>query len=248
MAEKLKKGDFVEVEYDGFLKETNIMFDSTDEKKAKENHIYSENAKYGSVTICIGENQLLGKLDDSLIDADVGSEKTVHLAAENAFGKKDAKLLRIVPISVFKKEQIQPMPGLQVSVDGMFGIIKSVSGGRVIVDFNHPLSGKDVYYKIKADRIISDDSEKISSFVSVSLDLPKSIIGIKVEEGTADIKLPFKLPSQIADKLEESVKRLIKIQKITFTEEKQEKEPSSEEKKDTHGRDSNDPHYGHNHE
>ena len=47
-------------------------------------------------------------------------------------------------MSAFKKENITTQPGLQITVDEAVGMVKTVSGGRVIVDFNHPLSGKDI--------------------------------------------------------------------------------------------------------
>ncbi|EFK97351.1 peptidylprolyl isomerase FKBP-type, partial [sediment metagenome] len=47
------------------------------------------------------------------------------------------------------KDSIRPMPGLPVNIDGMYGIIRTVAGGRVIVDFNHPLSGKEIVYNSK---------------------------------------------------------------------------------------------------
>ena len=38
-------------------------------------------------------------------------------------------------------------------LDNMTGIIKSATGGRVIVDFNHPLSSKDLAYNVKVNKI-----------------------------------------------------------------------------------------------
>ena len=62
----IKKGDFVEVEYTGKTKTDKIVFDTTDEKTAKKSDIHSERMEYGPVVVCIGENQILGGLDEEL--------------------------------------------------------------------------------------------------------------------------------------------------------------------------------------
>ncbi len=49
---KLKIKDFVEIEYTGTVKEDNIIFDTTDEKVAKENNFYSKDVSYGPIIVC----------------------------------------------------------------------------------------------------------------------------------------------------------------------------------------------------
>ena len=134
----INKHDFLELEYSGKIKDTDDVFDTTVEKVAKDNNIFNSNIKYGPVIICVGEHQVITGLDEELIGKDLG-KYTINIPMEKAFGKKDGKLLKLIPLRKFKKEKIQPMPGLQVQVDESTGIVKTVSGGRVIVDFNHPL-------------------------------------------------------------------------------------------------------------
>ena len=59
---KLKKTDFVEIEYTAST--DNQVFDTTDEKLAKENDL--EGSSYGPITICIGEGLVLPGLDKAL--------------------------------------------------------------------------------------------------------------------------------------------------------------------------------------
>ena len=124
-------------------------------KVAKEAGVFSEKAKYEPIIICLGEKQVIPGLDEQLIDKDFG-EYTFEISAEKGFGKKDPKLLQLVPMSVFKKQNIVPQVGLQVNVDNSFGVVRTAGGGRIIVDFNHPLSGKDLVYDIKLNKIVSD--------------------------------------------------------------------------------------------
>src|SRR3989338_7931190 len=145
---KTKEKDFVEIDYVGRIKESNQIFDLTDKALAKKNNIYNENAKYGSRIICLGENQILPTIDKFLIDKEVGENYTLELKPEDSFGKKDSNLIKIVPSDILKKQKINPFPGLQIHAGGLIGTIRSVSGGRVTIDFNHPLAGKNLVYDI----------------------------------------------------------------------------------------------------
>ena len=154
MAEIIKKHDFVELEYTGKLKDSGMIFDTTDEGIAKKENIYNKNMIYGALVICVGEAQILKGLDEQLEGKEIGKQITVDISPEQGFGKKDASLLKLVPMTLFKKQDIMPMPGLQVNIDGAIGTIRTVTGGRIIVDFNHPLSGKYLIYEVKVNKKI----------------------------------------------------------------------------------------------
>lgn len=217
----LKKHDFVEIEYTGRLKEGNIIFDTTDEKTAKENDIHNKNMVYGPVIVCLGEKQIIKGLDDNLIGKEKG-KYTIELKPEDAFGKKDAKLLKLVPMSSFRKENINPMPGLQVSIDGLLGIVRTATGGRVIVDFNHPLSGKDIIYDVNVKRIVTDDKEKVKGYIELQTGLKD--IKVDVKDKKADIKTKKELPEQARDILIKKLKELVKLDDIKFSVEGSEKQ------------------------
>ena len=140
----VKYHDFVEIEYTGRTKDDNSIFDTTEEKVAKENGVYDKHVSYSPVIVCIGQNNILKALDDQMIGKETGKEYVFEISSEEAFGKRDAKLIQLIPAKKFRQQKIQPFPGLQLNIDGIFGIVKTVSGGRILVDFNHPLAGKDI--------------------------------------------------------------------------------------------------------
>src|SRR3989339_1382317 len=129
MTEKIQLHDFVELDYTGKLAD-GMIFDTTLAEVAKKNGFYSEKAKYGSAIICVGEQQILSGLDQKLLDQEVGKELHFKLAPEEAFGKRDIKKVKIVPMSTFREHKLEPQPGLQIDVDGEMGTITRVSGGR----------------------------------------------------------------------------------------------------------------------
>ena len=119
---------------------------------------------------------------------------------------------------LFLKQKIQPVPGLQVNIDGVMGLIKTVSGGRTLVDFNHPLAGKDVVYNVKLNRLINDDKEKLSAYLKIQLGLKDISLEIQDNEVKAKVKREF--PSEVNKKIEEKVKELIpNIKKLDLVKE-----------------------------
>ena len=58
-----------------------------------------------------------------------------------------------------------PEKGMTFNFDGRIAKIISVSGGRVMTDFNNPLAGKTVIYKIKIKRKVDDLDEKIKALM-----------------------------------------------------------------------------------
>ncbi len=53
-----------------------------------------------------------------------------------------------------------PHVGMELTSEGHKGRVLTVSGGRVKVDFNHDLAGKNLEYSIVISDIIEDDEEK----------------------------------------------------------------------------------------
>ena len=219
----VKKEDFVEIEYTGKIKEDGTVFDTTSEKTAKENNIYNQNMRYGSVIVCLGEGHILKGLEKALEGKDIDKDYTIELAPDEGFGKKDPKMIQLIQTSKFKKQGIQPMPGLQINVDGMLGVVKTVSGGRTLVDFNNPLSGKDLVYTVRIKRKVDNDKEKIEGYIKLGLGLKD--VSAEIKEGNAKIKIKKDLPRDIQNELTENLKRVIKsVKTVEFIVEKEEKE------------------------
>ncbi len=216
----IKKGDFIEIDFVGRVKDTGDIFDLTKREVAEKEKILNKSAEYSPRIICVGNGDLVKGLDDFFEGKEIGKSYTIDLGIENAFGKKDAKLIKMVPMSAFKKDNMKPFPGLQVNIDGMYGTIRTVSGGRVLVDFNHPLSGKEVQYEVDIIKEIKDDATKLKSVIKglISRD-----IDCTVENGNATVDL--ELPEQFQKLLEEKIKETIKtLKKVEFKKKEVKKE------------------------
>ncbi len=89
-------------------------------------------------------------LEKDLIGKEEKEEIVLEYSAENnPFGQRNPNLIRLVPLREFHKRGIKPIPGLVVIINGLPGRILSVSGGRVLVDFNSPIVGRAIKVVIK---------------------------------------------------------------------------------------------------
>ena len=215
MAETIKTHDFVELDYTGKLTDGTI-FDTTSEEVAHQAEIPHDHGSLKPMVVCVGEKQLLPGLDDELEGKEVGKKYTVNLQPEQAFGKRDIKKMRIVPMSTFKEHKVQPQPGLQIDIDGERGTVSRVSGGRVIVNFNHPLAGKEVVYEIIVNRKITDKAEQVKSFLNATLRIPEEQIKVEIVEGKAEVELPMGLPPQFTSAIAEKLTELTGLKTLEF--------------------------------
>jgi FKBP-type peptidyl-prolyl cis-trans isomerase 2 len=156
----LNKKDFIEIDFTGKVKGGEIFDSNIKEDLEKIN----PEIKPKPFIFCLGEGMFLNAIDNFLIGKETG-EYEIELPPEKAFGKRNPSLVKIIPLNLFKQKNANPYPGMVFNFDGNLGKIISVSGGRVITDFNNPVAGKDVVYKIIVKRKISDLDEKIKSLM-----------------------------------------------------------------------------------
>lgn len=215
MTEKLQQHDFVELDYTGKLTD-GAIFDTTNEQVAHLSNLPHQHGSLHSPIVCIGEHQVLPGLDKDLEGKEVGQEYTVVLPPELAFGKRDIKNLRIIPMGTFKEHKVQPQPGLQVDVDGERGIVTSIAGGRVVVNFNNPLAGKEIIYNYTVKRKITDTTEKIKSFISSMLGQPQDNVSVAMQGEKAVVTLPMQPPQQFTDMLGKKLTELNVVKTVEF--------------------------------
>lgn len=159
----IKEKDFIEIEFTGKIKDGEV-FDSTIKEELEKLHVEHDHPVEAKPFIfCLGQGMFLKALDDFLIKKEIEKDYEIELEPEQAFGKRNPSLVQKIPISVFNEQKVNPVPGVMFNFDGRVGKILTVSGGRVMVDFNHSLAGKIVVYKIKILRKVTDINEKIKA-------------------------------------------------------------------------------------
>jgi len=155
----LIKKDFIEIEFTGKIKGGEI-FDSTIKDDIEKSGLKTSAKPF---IFSLGQGMFLKGIDDFLIGKEIGKQYNIELDAEHAFGKRETDLVKLIPLNIFRQHKLNPVPGVMFNFDGRLAKVLSVSGGRVRVDFNNPLAGKDVEYKIKVLRKLDNLNEKIDS-------------------------------------------------------------------------------------
>lgn len=189
-----RTGDFLLVDYTARVKETGEIIETTNEEEAKAYGIYSPERVYEPALVIIGEGRLIKGFEEVLAQMDVNEERVFEVPPEKAYGTRDPSKLRTVPLREFTRANIEPVPGKVVEINGAPAVVRGVTGGRVLVDFNHPLAGKVIEYRARIVRHVTDDNEKLKLLLKrrvrsknvdayeVSLSDEGSIVTVKVPE------------------------------------------------------------------
>jgi FKBP-type peptidyl-prolyl cis-trans isomerase SlyD len=230
----LNKKDFIEIEFTARVKDGEV-FDSNIKEDLEKTNL---NVDPKPFIFSLGEGMFLKGIEDFLIGKpETPASYEIELPAEKAFGARNLKLIQLMPLRIFREQNINPIPGFMFNFDGRIAKILSASGGRVRVDFNNPISGKDVVYKLKVLRKIDDLNEKTKAFINSMF---KRDFNFEIK----DKKLTIFADSQFVKFLEifkEKFKELLglemeakEIQKDEKKEEKGDKKENDEVKEETH--------------
>lgn len=149
----VKQDSIIEVDYEGYL-EDGTLFDTSKEDLAKKNNIYNQQREYAPLKVQIGKGQLIKGFENGLIGMKEHEEKEIKIKPEDAYGNYNDNYVRDVEKNIFgekspKKGDLvmmkigdQPVPALVLDVTD-----------KIKLDFNHPLAGKTLTFKIKVIKI-----------------------------------------------------------------------------------------------
>jgi peptidylprolyl isomerase len=232
---KIKKGDLILIEYTAKVKETGEIFDTSDVSLAKEAGIYKDNIIYEPMLVDVGGGWVLKGLDEKLVGLEVDKKTAIEIPPEGAFGPRDPKRLKLVPLRKFAERKITPYPGLEVDIDGKIAVVRSVGAGRVQVDFNPALAGKSLTYDLVVKQVFEDALEKAKALIhrripTVSIDkfnveFTDTTVKIGMPEEAFDLERVQLAKRGLAADLQ---KILPEITEIIFTERYVKKKPKEE--------------------
>ena len=212
---KMETGDFVKIDYIGRL-ESGEVFDLTNEEIAKKENIYDDKIKYKPATIVVGSGFIIKGLDDAIKEMKVGEKKTVVVHPKDGFGDRREDMIKTMPEKEIRT-QVEPKPGMIIDFSGVKGRVQSVSSGRVTIDFNNPMAGKDLKYEIELLEKIDEGEDQIKSLLEFfGIEIKKVEIkeSIMIEAPTS----PPEIKKKISDIILKYVKSKEKIKKVIFTE------------------------------
>lgn len=120
--------------------------------KLEDKSVVESNVGKEPMTYTHGQQEIVPGLEKALEGLAVGATKHVTVKPADAYGEVDPKSIHEV-----KKNQV-PEKAWKVgaeleakSPDGqsLFPRVKEVKGDSIVLDFNHPLAGKTLYFDVK---------------------------------------------------------------------------------------------------
>ncbi len=161
----MKNGDWVRIHFLGKIKATGDVFDASREADAKEHGVYEEEKKYGPSLVILGAGTMMAGVEKQLLGMKVGEKRSFDVAPKEGAGPRKPELIRVLPASKFMAKGMNPFPGMWVNIDNRNCKVISVTSGRVRVDFNHPLAGKELSYEVEITSEITDKKERIKALL-----------------------------------------------------------------------------------
>jgi FKBP-type peptidyl-prolyl cis-trans isomerase 2 len=137
-----KSGDTVHVHYRGTLADGS-EFDSSEGRDP--------------LSFVMGAGEVIPGFDAAVGALEVGESSTVSIAAADAYGDHDPEGVQTFPLDFFGGQV--PEIGWTVELETQDGqkvpaAIIGVSEESVVLDFNHPLAGKDLTFEITLVEVV----------------------------------------------------------------------------------------------
>lgn len=187
----LKKGDFIIVDYVARVKETNEVFDTTNEEAAKKEHLYKEGDIYEPKLVVIGEGWVLKALDESLPSMEIGKATSTEIPPDKAFGPRDPEKVKRVPLRQLLAKEITPTIGARIEFNGKTATIRSVGAGRVLLDYNPPLAGRTLVYEATVQKKLEAPKEKVAALIHRRIPVVEQTkFDFTVKEKSISIEMP----------------------------------------------------------
>lgn len=144
MTQQAQEGDRVQVHYTGRLEDGQI-FDSSEGGTPLE--------------FQIGSGEVINGFDEGVRGMEVGEQRTVEIAPENAYGERVEALMREVPREGIKLDQ-DPVVGMNFELQLADGnripiTITEVTETHLTLDANHPLAGEKLIFDLSLVGITS---------------------------------------------------------------------------------------------
>jgi FKBP-type peptidyl-prolyl cis-trans isomerase SlyD len=100
-----------------------------------------------------GYQNIIPGLEREMAGMKIGDSKNVNVKPKDGYGEVDPEALIEIPRSEFPKD-FELKPGVDLQLQNQDGellnaVIISVNGNKVKLDLNHPLAGKELFFKVK---------------------------------------------------------------------------------------------------
>jgi len=115
----------------------------------------------------VGSGQMIPKFEENLLGLRKGEKKTFTIAAADAYGDHDDTLMMDVPLTAFPKD-LKLEQGMQLGTTGSMGeqmivTVAELKADSAVIDYNHPLAGKDLTFAIEVEDVRKPTKDELSA-------------------------------------------------------------------------------------
>ena len=144
-------------------KVVSIFYELTD---ADGNILDSNIEQKKPLSFIVGKNQIIPGLENEIMNLNQGDKANVSIKAEDAYGKYDENARQTLPAEQFAGLELQK--GMTLYGQGEDGntvqvIVESFNDKNVVIDFNHPLAGKDLNFNIEISEVRDATEDELTS-------------------------------------------------------------------------------------
>ncbi|TAL57990.1 MAG: peptidylprolyl isomerase [Nanoarchaeota archaeon] len=133
-----QEGATVSVEYTGKLSDGKV-FDSSKGK--------------APLTFTIGKKQVIPGFENGVKGMTKGDTRTIEISPEDGYGEKQEHLVIQVPkVALASQGDLQTGMEFQTTAPNgqvLRGVVLEVQDDSVVLDFNHPLAGKTLFFDVR---------------------------------------------------------------------------------------------------
>ncbi|MBT7564358.1 peptidylprolyl isomerase [Porticoccaceae bacterium] len=117
----------------------------------EDGHIIDSNFESEPATFSVGDGNLLPGFESTLMGLVNGDEREFTIPPEQAFGQHNPQNVQAVERGNFDQEELElgAMFSFQNGDGELPGVIVDVDDNEVVIDFNHPLAGKNIIFQVK---------------------------------------------------------------------------------------------------
>lgn len=145
---KVTTNENVTVDYTGWL-DDGTVFDTSNATVAQQAGIYNPLQPYEPISFVTGSGDVIEGFDSAVTGMKIGESKEFNLTPEQAYGAYNTSLISPIPMKVLTDNNITP----EVNATLYYGtmpvrVVSIPNNTTVMIDFNHPLAGKALHFRI----------------------------------------------------------------------------------------------------
>ena len=146
------------------ISDNQVVSISYELKDVASGEVIDSNLDAAPLSFIVGKGQIIPGLENEIKNLSQGESAEIKVAAKDGYGEYDENAVQSLPKEQFAGLELKE--GMTLYGQGEDGgtvqvVVKSFNDDEVVVDFNHPLAGKDLLFAINVTEVRDATSEEL---------------------------------------------------------------------------------------